>query len=99
MTSATPLKQASAPVEQIALPWPDAGALVLSREVHDVDAMAAHIEDGIEGEYVQLAAGPFCAHWTAMRLSSCVLQFSREDVAAVHRFRIPADRWVFFIPL
>lgn len=72
---------------------------VVSTEVHDVDAMAACIEDGLSGEYVQLESGAFSARWTVLRLHTLVLQFSREDVAAVHRIRVPADKWVFVVPL
>jgi AraC family ethanolamine operon transcriptional activator len=83
------------------VPFPDcvAPSIVVSTEVHDTDAMAACIEDGLTGECVQLESGPFSARWMVLRLRTLILQFSREDVAAVHRFRVPDDRWAFVVPV
>jgi AraC-like DNA-binding protein len=77
----------------------DPNPIVVSSEIRDVDAMAAHIEDGIVGEYVQLEARCFRGRWTVVRVPTFTLQFSRECVASVHRLRIPANRWAFFVPL
>jgi AraC family ethanolamine operon transcriptional activator len=72
---------------------------VETTDVHDINAMAACIEDGLSGEYVQLESGPFRARWTVLRLCTLVLQFSREHVATVQRLRVPEDRWAFVVPL
>ena len=75
------------------------GDAVLSREVHDVDAMADEHDDGIGGDYVQFDSQPFCARWMVFALPRLVLRFTREDVGSLHRMRAPTDKWLFFIPL
>jgi AraC-like DNA-binding protein len=70
-----------------------------SRDLEDVDAMAAAIADGMESEYVQLEARPFRGHWTVVRLPTMVIQFARADVAIVRRLRVPPDRLAFVVPL
>jgi AraC-like DNA-binding protein len=55
--------------------------------------------DGLLSEYVQLESRPFSARWTVVRLPGMVVQFGREDIAVVRRFRVPGDRWAFVVPL
>jgi len=74
-------------------------AVVDSRDLEDVDAMAAAIVDGMDSEYVQLEARPFKGRWTVIRLPSMVVQFARADIAIVRRLRIPLDRLAFIVPL
>jgi AraC family ethanolamine operon transcriptional activator len=74
-------------------------AVVASRDLEDVDAMAAAIADGMDSEYVQLEARPFKGRWTVVRLSSMVVQFARAEVAIVRRLRVPPDRLAFIVPL
>ena len=74
-------------------------AVVDSRDLEDVDAMAAAIVDGMDSEYVQLEARPFKGRWTVVRLPSMVVQFARADIAIVRRLRIPLDRLAFIVPL
>jgi AraC-like DNA-binding protein len=76
----------------------DSEPVVLSREVCDVDVLDTHVED-LVSESVQLEAKPFPQHWTAVRLMTCRLQFSRDDVASIHRIRTPENRWALFVPL
>jgi AraC-like DNA-binding protein len=72
---------------------------VVSREVHDIDAMSEERDDGIGGDYVQLDSGPFCARWIVCTLPTSVLRFTREDVASLYRICAPVDKWLVFIPL
>jgi AraC family ethanolamine operon transcriptional activator len=74
-------------------------AVVDSRDIEDVDAMAAAIVDGMDSEYVQLEARPFRGRWTVVRLPSMVVQFARAQVAIVRRLRVPVDRLAFIVPL
>ena len=74
-------------------------AVVHTRAIEDIDAMAASIADGLEAEYVQLEALPFSARATVVSLPEMVVQFVHEDVAIVRRLRIPAGRWAFVVPL
>ena len=74
-------------------------AVVHTRAIEDIDAMAAAIADGLEAEYVQLEALPFSARATVVSLPEMVVQFVHEDVAIVRRLRVPAGRWAFVVPL
>ena len=73
--------------------------VVFSREIFDIDAMADEKGDGIGEDYLQLDTRPFWARWTSVNLPASVLQFTREDVASLHKIRTPSDKWLFFIPL
>ena len=75
------------------------GDPVISREVHDIDAMADQRDDGIGGDYLQLDSRPFCARWIVLTMPGLVLRFTREDVASLHRMCAPGDRWLVFVPL
>lgn len=72
---------------------------VVSTDVRDLDAMAGAVTDGLEAEYVQLEARPFHGRWAVLRAGSMAIQFGQEDVAIVRRVRVPADKWVFIVPL
>jgi AraC-like DNA-binding protein len=74
-------------------------AVVDSRDLEDVDAMAAAVVDGMDSEYVQLEARPFKGRWTVVRLPSMVVQFARAEIAIVRRLRIPLNRLAFIVPL
>jgi AraC family transcriptional regulator, ethanolamine operon transcriptional activator len=73
--------------------------VVDSRDLQDVDAMAAAIADGMGSEYVQLEARPFKGRWTVISLPSMVVQFAHAEIAIVRRLRVPLDRLAFVIPL
>jgi AraC-like DNA-binding protein len=73
--------------------------VVDSRDLEDVDAMAAAIGDGMGSEYVQLEARPFKGQWTVISLPSMVVQFARAEIAIVRRLRVPLDRLAFVVPL
>jgi AraC-like DNA-binding protein len=75
------------------------GEAVVSREVHDIHAMAAEQDDGIGGDYLQLDSRPFCARWMVFTLPRFVLRFTREDAGSLHRVCAPTDKWLVFIPL
>src|SRR5262245_60705558 len=75
------------------------GVISDTRVVEDLDAVAAAMSDGLEGEYVQLESRPFHGRWTIMRVPSVVAQFGSEDVAVVRRLRVAADRCAFMVPL
>ena len=78
---------------------PTAQVRVFSREIFDIDAMADEEGDGIGGDYLQLDTRPFWARRTLVNLPASVLQFTREDIASLHKIRAPSDKWLFFIPL
>ena len=61
--------------------------------------MADDEGDGIGGDYLQLDTRPFWARGLLVNLPASVLQFTREDIASLHKIRAPSDRWLFFIPL
>ena len=81
------------------MPQRAVGSDVVFSRIFDVDAMADEKGDGIGGDYLQLDTRPFWARWTLVNLPGSVLQFTREDVASLHKIRTPSDKWRFFIPL
>jgi AraC family ethanolamine operon transcriptional activator len=70
-----------------------------TRVLEDVDAAAAALSEGLQGEFVQTESSSFRGRWITMRTPRLVAQFAIQESAVFRRIRVPEDRFAFIVPL
>ncbi len=75
------------------------GVAADTKLVEDVDAAAAALSDGLQGEFVQTESSAFRGRWSIMRTPRLVVQFAFHEGAVFRRLIVPKDRVAFIVPL